>query len=292
MSKNGYSRKDFLKLMGLGAAALTLPGLNVFANSKYKPQIGIQLYTVRKEIEKDFDGTIKKIADLGYSGIETYSLPSNLTLDYAAKVFNELGLKIFSMHSELPVGVNRDAALKMADTYKCDHLIYAGWPQGDKYKDMDAIKHMVDVFNETAVFFKTKGIYFGLHNHWWEFEKTDYGIYPFYFLKENLDKSIFFEIDTYWAKVAGWNPAKAVKDFGKRVPFLHVKDGPAIKGDQANKQVPLGEGVMDLPAIIHAGGSNIKWVVVEFDEYDKSIVDGIGKSYQYLVKKGLAKGKV
>jgi len=68
------------------------------------------------------------------------------------------------------------------------------------------------------------------------------GYYPFYYLLEHLNKEIFFEIDTYWAKTAGQNPAKVLKIFGKRAPFLHIKDGPAIKGDEANKQVPAGQG--------------------------------------------------
>ncbi|MGA7720266.1 MAG: sugar phosphate isomerase/epimerase [Ignavibacteriaceae bacterium] len=293
MKKNGYSRKDFLKLMGLGAAAAALPNLDAFPFSKYKPKIGLQLYTVRKQIEKDFEGSMKQVADTGYLGIETYTLPSNLPLDHAAKVFKDLGLKVFSMHTaELPVGVNRDAALKMADAYQCDHLVYPGWPQADKYIDIDAIKHMVDVYDENTAFFKSKGIHFGLHNHWWEFQKTSYGIYPFYYLKEHCNKDIFFEIDTYWAKTAGLDPAKIVKDFGERAPLLHIKDGPAIMGDEANKQVPVGQGVMDFPAIAHAGGSNIKWMIVEFDEYAKNIFDGITESYKYLVKKGLAEGKV
>jgi sugar phosphate isomerase/epimerase len=196
------------------------------------------------------------------------------------------------MHSELPVGENRELALKMADAYKCDHIVYHGWPQAGKYDTKDAINHMVDVYNETAEFLKTKGLHFGLHNHWWDFEKTSYGVIPFYYLKDNLNKEIFFEIDTYWAKTAGRNPAKILKDFGKRAPFLHIKDGPAIKGDEAYKQVPVGEGVMDFPAIVHAGANNIKWMIVEFDEYDKSIFDGIDKSYKYLIKNSLAEGRI
>lgn len=294
MTKNGYSRKDFLKLVGLGAAAMALPisNMDIFSKSKYKPKIGLQLYSVRKQIEKDFEGTMKKVADSGYLGIESYTLPANLTLNHAAKVFKDLGLQVFSMHSELPEGENRDLALKMADAYKCDHLVYHGWPQADKYKDLDATKHMVEVYNKAAAFLKTKGIHFGLHNHWWEFEKTSFGIFPAYYLKEHVNKEIFFEIDTYWAKTAGQDPAKILKDFGKRAPFLHIKDGPAIKGDAAYKQVPVGEGVMDFPAIARAGGSNIKWMIVEFDEYDKNIFDGIDKSYKYLVKNGLGEGKI
>jgi sugar phosphate isomerase/epimerase len=291
MSKNEYSRKDFLKIIGMGAAVLALPKSDIFPNIKYRPKIGLQLYSVRREIEKDFEGTIKKIADFGYSGIETYTLPSNITSEHAAKVFKDLGLEIFSMHSELPKGENRDAALKMADAYKCDHIIYHGWPQADKFKDKDTMLRTLDSYNEAAAFLKTKGLHLGLHNHWWEFEKTSYGVIPAYYMKEHIDKEIFFEIDTYWAKTAGQNPAKVVKDFGKRAPFLHIKDGPAIKGVEY-KQVPAGDGAMDIPAIAHAGGSNIKWMIVEFDEYDKNIFDGISKSYQYLTKNKLAKGKI
>ena len=294
MNKNGYSRKDFLKILGLGAAALALPipNMDIFANSKYKPKIGLQLYTVRKQIEKDFEATMKKVAESGYLGIESYTLPASVTLEHAATVFKGLSLEVFSMHSELPVGKDIDLALKMADVYHCNHLVYHGWPQADKYKDIDSTKHMVEVYNDTATFLKTKGISFGLHNHWWEFEKTSFGIIPAYYLKEHLDKDIFFEIDTYWAKTAGQDPAKILKDFGKRAPFLHIKDGPAKKGDEGYKQVPVGDGVMNFTAIAHAGGSNIKWMIVEFDEYDKNIFDGIDKSYKYLVKNGFGTGRI
>src|SRR3989339_733655 len=107
---NNYSRKDFLKIMGLGTAALTLPGYKLFADSKYKPKIGIQLYTIRKAIEKDFEGAIKKVADIGYPAVETYFLPENIKLDYGAKVLKDAGLKVLAMHAELPVGANRDIA--------------------------------------------------------------------------------------------------------------------------------------------------------------------------------------
>jgi sugar phosphate isomerase/epimerase len=133
---------------------------------------------------------------------------------------------------------------------------------------------------------------FGFHNHWWELQKTDYGIYPFYYLLENLDKDVVFEIDTYWAKCAGQDPAKVVSDFGKRVQLLHIKDGEAVLGDHQNDQVPAGEGTLNFPAIVEAGVENIKWMIVEFDEYGKDIFDGIKKSYDYLIKNNLAEGRI
>ncbi|OYV86503.1 MAG: hypothetical protein B7Z63_03910 [Ignavibacteriae bacterium 37-53-5] len=286
------SRRDFLKVVGMGAAGMALPRFRFFRSSdEYRAKVGLQLYTVRNAIVGDFEGTMRKVADIGYLGIESYTLPENITLERAAKVFRELGVEVFSMHSELPVGASRELALRMADAYKCDTIVYHGWPEGDKYTNGKNIQHMVHVHNEIAAFLRSKGLHYGLHNHWWDFEKDDDGIVPFYYLRDHLDGHVFFEIDTYWAKVAGQDPAKVVADFGKRAPLLHIKDGPGVHGQKGYEQVPAGEGVMDFPAIVKAGGRNIKWMIVEFDEYDKSIVDGIGRSYSYLTKNGLAEGK-
>jgi sugar phosphate isomerase/epimerase len=293
MSNLTTSRRDFIKTIGAGALALSIPRIKLFAEDKYEAKIGLQLYSIRRVIEKEFKSSIERVAGMGYYGIETYALPKNITLKDAAKVFRENKLEIFSMHTELPIGDDRDLALRMADAYHCDRLVYHSWPPGDKYKNKAALDQTVEMYNEIASFFRQRGIRFGLHNHWFEFEKNPDGIYPFYYFLKSLDKKIFFEIDTYWAKVAGMDPAKIVKDFGKRVELLHIKDGPAVKGDRGyQEQVPAGQGVLDFPAIAKAGGENIKWMIVEFDEYKGDIFEGINQSYKFLTKNGLAKGKV
>jgi sugar phosphate isomerase/epimerase len=218
-------------------------------------------------------------------------LPESITVKHAAKALKDAGLKVLGMHTALPVGKQRDQVLRMAEAYDSRRVIYPGGPPEHRSTIEDTVKYMVEVYNETAGFFKTKGLEFGLHNHWWEFENTD-GVYPFYYLLENLDASVFFELDTYWIKTAGFDPARAVKDFGRRAPLLHIKDGPAVKGSTADRQVPVGAGSMDFPAIVAAGGENIEWMIVEFDEYEKDIFDGIRQSYSFLTKRGLAAGKI
>jgi len=278
-------------MLGLGTIALALPDLGESFASPSKPKIGLQLYSVRTHFDKDFEKTMRTIADIGIVGIESYPLPESITLAHAGKVFRDVGLKVLGMHAELPVGKQRDVALRMADAYDCTMVIYPGWPEGEKYKTVEAMKHMVEIYNETAAFLKTKGLRFGLHNHWWEFEKTD-GMYPFYYLLKHLDKGIFFEIDTYWAKTGGLDPARVVRDFGKRAPLLHIKDGPAVKGEQSYAQVPAGEGSLDFRAIARAGRKHTQWMIIEFDEYAKDIFDGIKKSYTFLVQNRLAAGKI
>lgn len=304
MTGNNYTRKDFIKLLGLGAGTLAFQRLSFADEKPYIANLGFQLYTVRNELEKDFAGTVQKVAGMGFVGVEINPLPPNATPEQAVKIFKDAGLKIFSMHVDLPVGDEREKILKLADIYQCDHIIYPGWPKGlattdpDLYKHadeifstLDKIKQRADTYNEIGEFFSKKGLHFGVHNHWWEFQ-TYNGVIPFYYFKDTVKADIFFEIDTYWAKTGGVDPAKAAADFGKRAPFLHIKDGPAKKGDTMFAHVPSGQGSMDFPSIVKAGGSYIEWMIVEFDEYAGNIFEGMQKSYTYLTKSGLAKGKV
>ncbi|MFZ1976815.1 MAG: sugar phosphate isomerase/epimerase [Bacteroidota bacterium] len=305
MESTIYTRRDILKLIGTGAAAaLAYPALNFAKIKTTAANIGFQLYNVRRQIVADLEGSIQKISGMGYLGVETYPLPSNIDLQRAAKVFKENGLMVFSMHTELPVGDEVDNIMKMSDAYHCSIVVYPGWPKdlstqdsdlflraSEIFKTVDKMKQRAEQYNEIGAALKKKGLHFGIHNHWWEFEKSD-GTYPSYYFLEHLDPDIFFEIDTYWAKTAGQNPAKVIADFGKRAPFLHIKDGPATKDGNMYSMVPAGSGVMDFPAIVKAGGKNIQWMIVEFDEYAGSIFDGMQGSYTYLTKNNLAKGKV
>lgn len=283
------SRRDFIKTLGLGTAVLTLPKFNLFASGFEQPKLGIQLYTIRYEIEKDFENAVRKIAEIGYKGIESYPLPENISLEHAANVFNENELDVFSIHSELPVGIDLDNALRTADIYNSKMVVYHGWPQDEKYKGEDELKATVELYNNIGNKLKSYGLQFGLHNHWWEFENQN-GVTPFYYLLEKLDNDIFFEIDTYWTKTAGMNPAKVINDFGDRAKLLHIKDGPAVKGDSMYAQLPVGQGEINFKSVYDACKNHTDWMIVEFDEYEGNIFEGISQSYNYLTNNNFAKG--
>jgi len=277
--------------MGLGSLSLATSGFKFNVGVSYKPKIGLQLYTVRKALEEDFEVTMRRVADVGFLGIEYYPLSEKITTERAARTFKELGLEVFGMHTPMPDTEVRDGIAKLADAFNCNRIIYPGWPQGDKYKTQEATKRTAASYDAASEYMRLHGLHFGLHNHWWDFEETD-GIVPFYYLLEHLSKDVFFEIDTYWVKTGGKDPVKVVGDFGKRAPFLHIKDGPAVQGDMMYKQVPVGDGSLDFASIVKAGGENTRWLVIEFDEYEKDIFEGIAKSYTYLTKNGLGEGKI
>jgi sugar phosphate isomerase/epimerase len=105
---------------------------------------------------------------------------------------------------------------------------------------------------------------------------------------EHLDAAVLFEVDVYWVQTAGLDPVAVIKELGPRVRLLHVKDGPAVKDEP---MVAVGDGVLDIPAIIEAGQDNTEWLIVELDKSDSDIMAAVLKSYDYLVGSGLAYGK-
>jgi len=290
MRTHDPSRRDVLNQIGAVAVAVAASGCRRVA-APARSRVGLQLYSVRKPIEQDFAQTVRRVAQIGFAGIEYYPLPEAIPPARAATVFREAGLQVLGMHTPLPVGDQRDVAVRLADTFQCDRVIDPGWPQGDRYTSREATRRTAELFNRTASSLATRGLRLGLHNHWWELERTD-GIVPFYELLTWLDESVFFEINTYWAKTAGMDPAAVVRDFGRRAPLLHIKDGPAVKGSTMYDHVPAGEGTLDFRAIAVAGGDAVEWLVVEFDEYEGDIFDGIRRSYSYLTERGLGEGKV
>jgi len=115
-------------------------------------------------------------------------------------------------------------------------------------------------------------------------------------LLERTEPDIFFEIDTYWVKVAGHDPAKVVSDFGKRAQLLHIKDGPAkwndsLPADNPDPMVAVGKGSQNFPAIVKAANGHTQWMVVEMDKVATDLFTAIQDSYTYLVKNKLARGK-
>jgi sugar phosphate isomerase/epimerase len=305
MDTRRYTRRDILRIIGTGAATtIALPVLSFSSEKTKAAKIGFQLYSIRRAIEKDFDGSIRKVAEMGYLGVETYPLPATITVDHAAKVFHENGLTVFSMHTELPNNDNLETIAKIADVYRCPNVVYSGWPknlstqgpdflkQASKIFDtVEKVKRQAVLYNEVGALVEKLGLHFGLHNHWWEFEKLD-GFYPFYYFLQHLDSKIFFEIDTYWAKTAGQDPAKVVADFGSRASFLHIKDGHGKKDKGMYSFTSAGKGALDFPSIVKAGKENIQWMIVEFDEYAGDIFEGLQGSFTFLTKNNLARGKV
>ena len=245
--------------------------------------IALQLYTLREAAEKDFEAVVRKVADIGYIGVEPAGFPGT-TPEGAATLFKELGLEVCSAHLPLPVGDARQQSLDAAAALGIDRLVAGRGP--DNFSTVDGIKATRDEFNEAAETCRQAGMTFGMHNHWWEFLEVD-GKLAYKHLLDGLDGDIFFQIDAYWVQTAGADPAAVIAELGPRAPLIHMKDGPCTR--EADMQA-LGEGITDFDSIVTAGGDNVDWWIVELDRCATDMMEAVVKSYGFLVNGGHARG--
>jgi len=246
--------------------------------------IALQLYTVRDLLAQDFEGTIRKVADMGYVGVETANMFGGSPAS-AAKLFGELGLTVSGAHSPMPLGDQKQEVLDTMGALNCKRLIVA-WQPPEMYKSLDGIRSICDTLNEGAVVARAHGLQLGYHNHWFEYQPVEDRI-PTDVMLEHLDPDVFLEVDVYWVQTAGQDPAQVVRRLGARAPLLHIKDGPC---QIEAPMTALGEGVVDLPGVVAAGAGSAEWLVVELDRCDTDIMQAVRKSYQYLSGKGLGRG--
>lgn len=246
-----------------------------------RPGIALQLWSVREDIDRDAARTLDKVAQLGFQGVETAFFPENLPPPAAGQLLRNAGLPVVSVHCELPLGDERQRMLHLAEAYRCDRMVWHGWPEDPRYRTENGIRELADLYNGAADYARSQKLQFGLHNHWWEFTPQADGRLPYELLLDHLDPGIFFEIDTYWAAVAGRDAAQVVGRFGKRAPLLHLKDGPLLPDAP---MVALGTGNVDIPSIVRASGSHAQWLIVEFDDCATDIYAALKKSLDFLSK--------
>jgi sugar phosphate isomerase/epimerase len=156
----------------------------------------------------------------------------------------------------------------------------------EHFGTLELIRQTCRLFNEAHGVAAAHGLRFGIHNHWWEFERVQ-GRFVYQVMLEHLHPEIFFEVDTYWVQSAGVDPVAVVKELGERAELLHIKDGPALKGVP---QVAVGQGVVDVRGIVQASGDAAEWLIVELDDCATDMLEAVELSYHYLFTEGLGHG--
>lgn len=247
--------------------------------------IALQLYTLRDSLARDFAGVVTKVAGLGYVGVETAGNYGG-SPQTAARLFKDLGLTVCSAHTPLPVGGQQNEVLDAAAALGCKRIVVGGTPRDD-LKTVDQVKRYCETFNEANGVAQAHGLTLGVHNHWWEFAKVEDGRTVLQAMRDLMAPTVIFELDVYWAQTGGVNPADLVSSLGQRAPLLHIKDGPCVTGQP---MTAVGEGQVDIPAVIAAGADTTEWLIVELDACATDMFEAVQKSYRYLVGKGLARG--
>ena len=249
--------------------------------------IAVMGYTVLEQAKADLDGTLARVADIGYLGIETYGLVETYGAAPVRDAVAAAGLSVTSAHTPFPAG---DAATRILDDALELGATTLVWSmEREEFDTGDTIARGVERVNEAAENAAAHGLTIAYHNHFAEFANTIDGRQAYDVLLDLLDPRVVVELDAYWARRGGADPAEVLTRLGSRARFVHIKDGPA-ESYEDDVMVPIGDGAMDWPAILTAP-SGLAWHIVELERLSVDTFDALASSYRYLVGGGLSEGR-
>lgn len=276
-------RREFVGMAAGGLAAMS-PLLGHVSRFPFPvsriPQIGLQLYTVRDLLKIDFEGTLTKVAAIGYREVELTDFFGRAPAD-VKKLLDRLGLAAVSMHfdyAKLPAGL--DQMIADAHAVGLQYATFA-WIPEELRRDVDGWKRVAESLTKTAERCRAAGLALSYHNHSYEFQPLQ-GQLPYDVLMANSDpKLVLGEMDLFWITDGGQDPLAYFAKYPGRFPQVHVKDmGPGPGPDHT--MVDVGKGVIDWKKIFaHAGEAGIKHYYVEHDNPPHAL-DDIKVSYDYL----------
>ena len=255
--------------------------------------VGLQLYTVRDAMKSDFDGTIAKVAQIGYKEVEFAGY-----FDHSPKDIGDLlkknGLTAPSCHVPYDTVQNKWEQQIEAAHLIGHRFIVCPWIDPKQRQEPDGYKRAADLFQKAGEISKKAGIQFAYHNHTFEFQPSEAlrGKLPYDILLATDPNYVKMELDLCWIEVAGKDPIEYFNKYPGRFPLVHVKDmkvlpkgaeGPTASPD---KEMPnmtdVGGGVIDWKYIFsHAQNAGIQHYFVEHD-FPADPFASITKSYAYL----------
>ncbi len=276
------SRRNFLMQSSL--AAITIPTLDTDSLSipKRRRNIGVQLYSVRVEMNQDPKSTLARLAKMGYNQIESYrsnkGLFSGLKPKEMAQTCKDLGMTLRSGH----VHIDNDwlHTIDQAAESGQEYIMVASMTT--RGQTVSNYKEVANAFNKAGEQCKSRGLKFGYHNHEYEFESEN-GQVLYDILMQNTDPAlVHMELDLGWVIAAGKNPLDYFIKFPGRFPLWHLKDMNLTE----KKSTEFGKGQLDIIGLLKSyKKSGMKYFFIEQEEYGKDAYDSLEYDIKYY--KGL-----
>ena len=279
------SRRTFLKTTGALAAA-HLAGSAYLSARPLKQPLGLQLYSLRELLPKDFDGTLAKIRSLGYSVVEAAGYYNRSAADWG-KAMNAAGLRCVSTHHALGVlETQLDQWLDYGHTLGLEYFICSS--SGGMHRNkatsgpqtLDDWRWIAGEFNRIGEKVKAAGMQFGVHNHIPEFANID-GVLVYDELLRLTDPSlVVFEMDAGWVAASGHEPVDYLKKSPARFPLIHVKD--MIRGADGKEQMTLlGKGSPDFATIMPVA-TGLKYYFIEQEAFEMEPFEELRLNAEYM----------
>jgi sugar phosphate isomerase/epimerase len=279
------SRRTFVKNSTLAVAGTTLFSKSLFAMEKNKTITGIQLYSIQDDMKKDPQGTLKKLADIGYKYVEHANYTDRKFYGYTPvefkKLLDSLGLQMKSGHTVMNAKSWDESKNEFTDLWKYtvedaavvgQQYVISPWLDESYRKDIDGLKRFLAVFNKSGELCKKSGMKFGYHNHDFEFNTIVDGVRLYdIILKETDPALVIQQMDMGNMYGAGGRPLELLKQYPGRFASLHVKD--EIKSEKGSmggyESTILGTGVIQVKDVldlaVNSGGAS--HLIIEQESY-------------------------
>jgi sugar phosphate isomerase/epimerase len=230
-------------------------------------RVGVQLYTIRDECERDFAGALARVGELGYDGVELFDLHGRDAADVRA-LLDDAGLAVAGMHAGLKAVETELPRLTAELTaLGSDRLVLSWIEPGD-----GAVERVAAI----AASVGEAGLAFGFHNHWLELEPQADGRTFLDALRALPASELFLELDLGWIWQAGADPLEQLVLTAGRCPLVHLKDYAAREG---RDDVPVGDGVVGYDRIVPAAlAAGAEWLIVEEDEVGDRPYEALARS--------------
>lgn len=251
-------------------------------------KIGLQLYTLREELEQDFEGTLHKVAELGYAGVEFFHFFGR-TEEEVKELLRETGLVALGAHRPYDAMLNdteQEISYNLAIGNRNLIIPYLT----EEQRNWEEVAANLRIIGEKC---KAQGAVLSYHNHDFEFtehygERTAFdGIF-----EEVPADLLQVEMDTCWVHFGGYDPVAYINKYAGRLPIIHLKDL-KVREDGSPETVVLGEGEINLAAILEAAAAaGTEWAVVEQDFCSRSPIESVTDSMKWIKSYANQGGKV
>lgn len=242
-------------------------------------KIGLQLYSINELTQKDFLGTLRKVGEIGYDGVE-FAGYFNTPAKVLKKALEEYGLLPAGSHIGIEeLRSNLDKAIDYSLEIGNNIIICPYLPEPMR-NSTDAYKRTADLFNAIGERCRKQGITFGYHNHEYVFEKFD-GEYGLDLLVKYTEPGLVdIQLDTFWAEYCGLRSVDFMRKYKERCSLLHIKD---MKSSEEKVNTEIGKGIMDFREIVELGKEyKVKWFTIEQEEFEIPLLESIRISLEYL----------
>lgn len=287
MGQSNATRRDFLKKTGAVAAAAMVGGRNLIAAPIGKP-IGLQLYSVRNLLPKDFDGTLHALSAAGYKEVEAAGYYDKTAADFR-HAMDQAGLRCISGHYILSLLKSQlDTLIDYAHTLGLEYMVCSSAggvhrdPEAKGEQSIDDWRYVASEYNRIGEKVKAAGMTLGVHNHIPEFANHDGVIVYDELLRLTDPKLVVFEMDCGWVTAAGRNPVDYLSKTPERFPLLHVKDM-VREPDGKYHSVVMGTGLIDYHPILRAA-TGLKHYFVEQEEFVGDVMTELRADAEYMRK--------